>query len=240
MAWQNYNQGSGYNANRIAYAPGSVDLSTRGELIAKVYGLLGLSILVSLPGIAVGWNNIEVFKGFSWFIFLLVWMGIVFAAHAVARTPVINVLMLLVTGFATGFIISLELAFHAAAHGSGILYQAFIMAIGVFGGLSAYAIISKRNFNFLYGFVSAGSIGLIVIWLLMMFGSAFGFGTPSLMYLIWCWLGLLVMSGLVLMKTSWMIRDGQQEDAVYFALALYMSFVNIFLFILRILSAGRD
>ena len=40
MSWQTNNYRGGYNTSRAAYAPGSTDISTKGELIAKVYGIL--------------------------------------------------------------------------------------------------------------------------------------------------------------------------------------------------------
>jgi len=241
MSWQTNNYGGGMNQQgRMAYAPVSTDISTKSALIAKVYGLMGLSMLASLPGIAVGWNNIELFAGWNWWLFLIGWWGVIAGAYALARTPGINVLMLLVAGFATGFMISVELAFYAATQGVGILYQAFLMAAGVFGGLSAYAVISKRNFNFLYGFISAGMVAIGVLWLVIIVSPLLGFAVPSFAFLIWCWLGLMIMCAYLLFQTSRLIRDGIEEDAVFFALSLYMTFVNIFLFILRILGSSRD
>lgn len=116
---------------------------------------------------------------------------------------------------------------------------AFLSAAGMFGGAALYGYTTKRSLAGLGGYLSMGVIGLIVAMGVNLF---VGSGTLS-------WIISLVGVVLFTILTAWHVQrisNGQlvlatgsvEKAAVIGALALYLDFVNLFLFLLR-LSGGR-
>jgi modulator of FtsH protease len=92
---------------------------------------------------------------------------------------------------------------------------------------------SKRDFSFLGGFLSMGLWVLIGASLLSFFvgGASFSLAIASV--------GVLLFGGYILFDTSRILRDPTNRDPVGAAIGLYLNFLNMFLFLLRILSSGR-
>src|SRR4029450_9795328 len=86
--------------------------------------------------------------------------------------------------------------------------DAFVLTVLGFPGLSSYALLSKRDFSFLGGFLSMGLWVLIGASLLSMFvgGSAFSLAIASV--------GILLFGGYILFDTSRILRDPSNRDAV--------------------------
>jgi modulator of FtsH protease len=95
-------------------------------------------------------------------------------------------------------------------------------------------LLSKRDFSFLGGALSMGLWVLIGASLIGLFvgGNAFSLAIASV--------GVLLFGGFVLYDTSRMLRDPSNRDPVGAAIGLYLNFLNIFIFLLRILSSRRD
>jgi modulator of FtsH protease len=114
--------------------------------------------------------------------------------------------------------------------------DAFLLTVLGFTGLTSYALLSRRDFSFLRGFLSMGLWVVIGASLLGMFvgGSAFQLAIASV--------GVLLFGGFILFDTSRILRDPDNRDAVGAAIGLYLNFLNLFLFLLRILaeSSRRD
>ena len=110
--------------------------------------------------------------------------------------------------------------------------DAFLLSIAAFGGLTGYVLITKRDFSFLRGFLSMGIFVLLGAMLLGMFvgGAVFQLAIASV--------GVLLFGAYVLSDTSRMLRSGERSDPVGAAIGLFLNFLNIFLFILRILMSG--
>jgi modulator of FtsH protease len=110
--------------------------------------------------------------------------------------------------------------------------DAFALTVLGFTGLTAYAMISKRDFSFLRGFLSMGLWVVIGASLLNIFvhAAAFSLAIASA--------GVLLFGAFILYDTSRLLRDRDQTDPVGAALQLYLNFLNLFLFLLRILSSG--
>jgi len=114
-----------------------------------------------------------------------------------------------------------------------LFIAAFLLTVLGFTGLTSYALLSKRDFSFLGGFLSMGLWVLIGASILGMFvgGSAFSLAIASV--------GVLLFGGYILFDTSRMLRDPSNRDAVGAAIGLYLNFLNLFLFLLRILASSR-
>jgi FtsH-binding integral membrane protein len=114
------------------------------------------------------------------------------------------------------------------------ILQAGVLTVGIFGGLTAYVFISKRDFSFMRGMLMTGLIVVFLGGLLNFFivgSSAFSFGIAVA--------ALLLFSGYVLYDTSNIIRRYPVNEYIAGALDLYLDAFNIFLALIRILNAGR-
>jgi modulator of FtsH protease len=153
--------------------------------------------------------------------------------------PGVNVAALFGASFISGIYIAPMLWFvqFMASQGKTLaaspIRDAFLLAVLGFTGLTSYALLSKRDFSFLGGFLSMGLWVLIGASILGMFvgGSAFSLAIASV--------GVLLFGGYILFDTSRMLRDPSNRDAVGAAIGLYLNFLNLFLFLLRILSSSR-
>lgn len=116
---------------------------------------------------------------------------------------------------------------------------AFLAAAGMFGGAALYGYTTKRSLEGIGGYLRMGIIGLVVAMVVNLFVGADTLG----------WIISLVGVVLFTILTAWhiqRIKSGQlalatgsvEKAAVIGALALYLDFVNLFLFLLR-LSGGR-
>lgn len=121
--------------------------------------------------------------------------------------------------------------------------QAFFAAAAGFAGLSLYGYTTRRDLSPLGSFLAIGVIGIIAALLL----NAFLFHSPQFDLMISI-IGVLVFAGLAAFKTQ-MIKDTydhvagtemQGKVAVLGAFQLYVTFVNLFLFLLRIFGSSRN
>jgi len=103
----------------------------------------------------------------------------------------------------------------------------------IFLGLSAYALTTKKDFNFLGGF--------LVVGMLVCFGAMIAnlfFQIPALSLAISAVI-IMVFSGFILYDTSQMIR-GEQTNYILMTISLYLSILNIFTSLLHILGITSD
>ena len=131
------------------------------------------------------------------------------------------------------------------AYEVGILAKAFFAASGTFGAMGLIGYVTRRDLSGVGGLCSMGLIGLIIASIVNMIWYN---GTADL---IISWIGVLIFVGL----TAWDVQKIKQlaiaagEDAfsaadakkyaVMGALQLYLDFINLFLFLLRIFGGGR-
>lgn len=123
----------------------------------------------------------------------------------------------------------------------GTIYNAFFTTAALFGAMSLYGVTTKRNLSGLGHYLFMGVIGLIIASLVNFFLRSSG-----LDYLISC-AGVLIFVGLTAYDTQ-KIRNmsrsmsGRADEATFLrlsilgALTLYLDFINMFLFILRLLG----
>jgi modulator of FtsH protease len=132
-------------------------------------------------------------------------------------------------GGAIGPVISAYLA----AGAGGLVAQALGATAVVFFTLSGYALVSKKDFSFLGGFLMVG----LVVALLAIVANIF-FQMPAMSMAINA-LIIFVMSGLILFDTSRIIHGGE-TNYIRATVSLYLSIYNIFMSILALLGASND
>jgi modulator of FtsH protease len=233
---QRYSQPQDWsNMNSFAAQPAAqVSVAERMSFIRKVYALFFAATLFAIAGVGIAlvFTPLLMAVAYHPFIALILMLGAVMGAQAVRHVPGVNLLALFGFTTLTGIVISPLVAIVSQNNPASLL-QAGVLTVGIFGGLTAYAFISKKDFSFLRGMVVTGLIVIILAGVLNIFlaSSAFSFAISTA--------ALILFSGFVLYDTSNIIRRYPTNEYVAGALALYLDFWNIFLALLRILNAGR-
>ena len=219
-----------YGAETAAQA----SVSERMGFVRKVYALFFAATLFAIGGVALGmsFEPLLLFAAQHPWIMLLVMLGGVMGAQAVRHVPGVNLAALFGFTTLTGVVISPLIAVILQINPGSIL-AAGLLTVGIFGGLTAYVFVSKKDFSFMRGMLMTGLIVVILAGVVNIFlgASALGFAVAAAT--------LLLFSGFVLYDTSNIIRRYPVNEYVAGALDLYLDAFNIFLALLRILNAGR-
>ena len=136
-------------------------------------------------------------------------------------------------GGALGPVISVYLA--AYANGSAIVAQALGGTAIIFLSLSGYALTTRKNFNFLGGFIFTGMMVVIVAMIANIF-----LQIPALSLAVSAAV-IMLMSGFILFDTSRIVNGGERNYIIA-TISLYLSIINIFVHLLHLLGAltGRE
>jgi modulator of FtsH protease len=136
----------------------------------------------------------------------------------------------------SGITVFPSIAYYTSVGGSSLVSTAFLVTGIMFTGLTAYAYFSKRDFSFLGSFLTIGILVLIVFSLIGLFTGGFG-GTLGLIIAAF---GVIVFSGYILYDIS-QYRQGLADEEIPLAvLNLYLDFINLFLFVLRLFGILSD
>jgi uncharacterized protein len=138
-------------------------------------------------------------------------------------------------------LMGVTLSFIFIAYELGSIVGAFVSAAGMFGAAAAYGAITKRSLASIGGYLFMGLIGIIIATLL----NVFLIHSPTLDLGISI-LGVLLFVGLTAYHVQRISRGdlaaytgSMEKGAVLGALSLYLDFINIFLFLLRIFGGRR-
>lgn len=122
--------------------------------------------------------------------------------------------------------------------GETVLFNASVLTLCVFGGLSAAALITRKDFSFLAPILCIAGFLMIGVCILGIFFTGFNMG------LWYSFAGIALASGYILYDTSNVVHHYRTDQYVAAALALFASLAYLFFHVLRlllILSAGsRD
>jgi len=238
---QRFEQPQGWQQQPDAWGSFGVETAARASVeermsfIRKVYALFFAATLFAIGGVAAGLMYPPIMMAIiahPWLTFFAL-IGGVMGAQAVRHVRGINLVALFAFTTMTGVIISPLIAIYTQMNPASI-WQAGLLTVGIFGGLTAYVFISKRDFSFMRGMLTVGLIVVVLAAVLNLFivgSSALAFGVSCV--------ALLLFSGFVLYDTSNIIRHYPVNEYVAGALSLYLDAFNIFLALLRILNAGR-
>jgi modulator of FtsH protease len=228
--------------------------TTRLAFLRKVYGLFTAGILTSAVAAMIALNvgdPVSVGRGIAvppivaWFmehriLGIVAFIGAFFALSFSRRKPVLNVVALFGFTFVAGLFIApaLFVATMLAKMGGTLsanpVRDAFLLASAGFGGLTAYTFVTRKNFSFLGGFLSMG------LWVVIGASIISLFVGSQMFHLAIASVGVLLFGGFVLYDTSRLLHSEEVEGPVDFAVSLYLSFLNMFLFLLQILSSRRS
>ncbi|WP_442601327.1 Bax inhibitor-1/YccA family protein [Paenibacillus sp. KN14-4R] len=204
--------------------------------LAHVLRTFTISLLVSFLGTLVGAMFIPRSLVMMFVVIEVVMLIAAFVMRMRGKT--ISYTFLYVFTAVTGVTLFPVIETYGGLLGAKVVSGAFLATTVIFGGLALYAARSKRDFSFLGGFLMAATLGLIVMGLVSIFVS---FGSATV--LVWSMVGILIFSGWVLYDISQYRQGIHAEEVPMAALNLYLNFINLFIYILRLLAAifsGRD
>jgi modulator of FtsH protease len=211
--------------------------TTRGALevnrvLRNTYMLLGMTLAFSsvVTFVAVATN--APYLGF--FPTLIGFFGLLFVVHKTADSAWGLLAAFAFTGFlgySLGPLVNLYLSL---PNGPALVGQALGLTAGAFIGLSLYALLTRKDFQFLSGFLVAGFFVIMGGILINYFAAI-----PVLSIVISCAV-VLFACALILFQTSAVIHGGE-TNYIRATVALYVSIYNLFVSLLQLLGVfGGD
>jgi len=180
------------------------------EYIYVIYGLMLLEIGIVF-GLSAAINKIPALLGYGLFLF-----------YAFLNGVTLSPIFLIYTG--------------------GSIFSTFLVCSMMFGGTSILGFITKMDLSKLGGFLTMALIGLIVAMVVNIFLNS------SMMTWIISLAGVVIFVGLTAYDTQKIKKmagsiDSASEDgkkaSIMGALTLYLDFINLFLFLLRLLGSRK-
>ncbi len=213
-------------------SPRSESLLATNQLIRNTYLMLSLTLIFSaaMAGVSMWMNLPPMISLISMFgSMALIW----FVLPRTARSGAGLVTVFAITGL-MGLGLGPTINYYLHLEGGDQIVMTALGGTGaIFLALSGYALISRRDFSFMGGFLM---VGMIVV-LLAMLGNLF-FDLPALSMAL-SGAVILLMSGFILYDTSRMVNAGE-DNYLMMTVSLYLSIFNIFVSLLNILGASRD
>ncbi len=220
--------------NVSAFSRSAESVLATNKVLRNTYILLSLTFMFSafMAYVSVT-SGVMVINPLLFIVFAY---GLMFLTHALQNSPWGLAAVFAFTGFmgyALGPVLNACIShFH---NGPQLIATALGGTGMIFFALSAYALITRKNFNYLAGFLFAA----MMIALLAMIAGVF-FTIPALQLMISAAF-MLISSGLILFQTSEIIHGGE-TNYIAATVSLYVSIYNLFISLLNLLSAfsGRD
>jgi len=207
----------------------SVD-SSRAELMSflkATYQLFAGSLLAATAGAYIGLDMVSTIASWYWGLVILEFV-LLFALFAVKNKPGINLAVLFGFTFMTGLTITpLLSSILMMPSGASIVAQAFLMTSVAFGGISIFAMTTKKDFS------SMGKMLFIALIILIVGSISNIFFQSPLLQLGIAGVGALLFSAFILYDTQQIIKGGFSTP-IEAAIALYLDFFNLFVSLLQI------
>ena len=232
----------------ISYAESP--FGTLNQFVAKTFGWMFAGLLVTFAA-AIGTVSTGAFV-------MLFNTGLVFAL-TIAELILVMVLSARITKlqpstatamfFVYAVLNGINLSVYFIAYDLGTLILAFLVGAVYFGVMAVYGANTQRDLLGWAPKLMGGLVALIVTALVgglfgLLFGISFGF-----LDVVYCGLAVLLFMGMTaydtqMLKHHYAYFGGDaamlQKASIFGALNLYLDFINIFLYIVRILGRNRD
>lgn len=230
--------------NQASYVPADVRDTRVTAFLAKVYGWMFLGLLITAGTALVVASSpflIETFilNRVLFWILILGQLGLVFflSMRVDKIAPASAAALFMLYSATVGITTSVILLVYTGAS----IVSTFMITAGMFGAMAAYGSLTKRNLAGVGQFMFMGLIGLIIASVVNIFLA------NSAMSFVISVIGVIVFTGLTawdaqrLKEMAVALPDGRVGSyAVVGALSLYLDFINLFFFLLRLLGGRRD
>jgi modulator of FtsH protease len=213
--------------NTEVLSHGQTSVLTTNRMIRNTYTLLAMTLTFSavMAGVSMLIN----------FPFLGLWtlagyFGLFFLTTKFRNSAAGIVCVFALTGF-MGMTLGPILSFYLQTpNGAALVMQALGITAFIFFALSAYALVTRKDFSFMGGFLF---VGLLVAFFAGL--AAIFFNIPTLSLAVSAAFVLLA-SGLILYETSAIIHGGE-TNYIMATVSLYVSIYNLFISLLHLLRA---
>ena len=219
-----------------------IDTNVKKVTLASIFGWMALALAVT-SGVAIG---IYLLLGFGllpveWYMPLLIASSIgYFITFIVINFRVLRnstksaVVPFFIYAAMMGVVMSSIMLYTAI----DVIILAFLVSAVLFGAMAGYGYFAKRDLTAMGSIASMAFIGAFILVPILWF-----FYNETLY-----WIVTFVMFGAIMLITSydvWMIKkqleygSPSRNAAVFFALRLYVDFINIFIRVVMFLNASR-
>lgn len=232
-----------YNFNHDGYSMDQ-DTATDNKLLRSAfsYMVLGLLITFSVPAYILFFNNYFLATIYKFYLPLIIGEFIVVIALSAGINKISKLtatFMFFLYSFLNGLVFSLI----GAAYNLNVIFYALLTTIVMFAVLAIYGYTTNEDLSKYGGFLKTGLISLILMSVINMFLKA------SSLYWMVTILGVVIFSALIcfdvnrIKKMAYQISSGDEEAmgkmGIIAALSLYLDFINLFLYLLRIFSRKK-
>ena len=197
------------------------------KVLRNTYSLLAMTLLFS--AVTAGASMALNLPHPGLVLTLVGYFGLLFATTRFRNSALGLVFVFALTGFMGYTLGPILNSYLSLANGGQIVMTAMAGTGAIFLGLSGYALVSRRNFSFMGGFLAVG----ILVAFLAGLGGIF-FEMPMLSLAVSS-MFVLLMAGLILFETSNIIHGGE-TNYIMATVSLYVSIFNLFTSLLHLLG----
>lgn len=229
------------------YIEGKVlDASLMKALFRKTYLWMTMALLITALSALVTVRNPAIMNFFlgsrmSMWLLIIAELVLVFtlSARIMRMSMVTATLMFLAYSVLNGVMLSSIFI----VYDLGVISRAFFVAAGTFAVTSIYGYVTKADLSKLGNILLMALIGLIIATVVNLFIAS------TMLEMIICYVGVIVFVGLTAWDTQNLkriyVQAGEMGDsalkiALLGALTLYLDFINLFLYLLRIFGSSKD
>lgn len=225
----------------------NVTLSTAfPALMRKVYVWMTMALgitALSAYGVASNPNMLQLIYGNSMVIWLLIIAELGLVMYTTARIDRLSL-----TTATTLFVIysalnGITLSSVFLAYAMTTIGQVFVITAGTFAAMAAYGYFTKTDLSKIGNILFMALIGLVIATLVNLFMKS------AMLDMVLSYIGVLIFVGLtawdsqkikVMLATRQDVGETSQKIALMGALTLYLDFINLFLYLLRIFGRSND
>ncbi len=196
------------------------------KVLKNTYLLLGMTLGFSALMAALSTNAAPM----NMWVYIIGVYGLLFATQALARSAwgLLTVFAFAgLIGYGTGPLIGM---LTSTAAGSQVLSTALGGTAFIFFGLSGYALVSRKDFSFLSGFITAGCFVLLAAMIL-----GFFLQVPALQLAIS--VGFMVFASAIILYQTGEIVNGGEQNYILATITLFVSIYNLFMSLIHLLMA---
>jgi modulator of FtsH protease len=216
----------GYMQDKLNYT--SQSQVKVNEFIKQTYQLFAGSLIGGAVGAYLGMSFMPA-GGFGFWGVVILEFALLFGVYALKDKPGINLAMLFAFTFVSGLTISPLLNVYIGRGMGAIVGEAFLLTSIAFGGLSIFAMNTKKDYTTMSKMLFIALIVIFIAGLLNLF-----FHSPMLQLAI-AVVSSVLFSFFILYDTQNIIQ-GNYSSPIEGAIALYLDFFNLFVSLLEILG----
>ncbi len=198
-------------------------VASRNRVLRNTYALLGMSLVVSA---VMAWVSMSfALPRPGLFLTLGIYFGLLFLVHKFQDQDFAILLVFALTAF-LGYTIGPIVGYYMSVN-PNIVINAFATTAATFIGLSLYVITTRKDFNFMGGFLVAGILAAFCAGI-----AAYIFNMPGLSLAV-SYAFVMLMVGLILFETSRIVNGGE-TNYVLATVTLFVSIFNLFTSLMHI------